>query len=268
MSGPDHVMHVLDKGHGRPLIFLHGWSSHGGYFAPQVESLGSSYRLVIPDLPGHRNSWAPLNELSIRKLAEDLHALIETRKLMNAILIGWSMGAMVAFEYIAQYGSDQIGGLVIEDMTVKITNEPGWRFGIRNGFDAAQSETAVEAMRNDWIAYSQNTMPRLFARGRIPDARTGDWIAHEIMNNDGQAMAALWSSMARQDFRSLLPQLALPVLVLHGGESQLYEPAVGQWLAANIAGARRYCFDNAGHTPHLEVPEDYNRALTSFITSL
>ncbi|MCW0235331.1 MAG: alpha/beta hydrolase [Ferrovibrio sp.] len=268
MSGPDSVMHVFDKGSGRPLIFLHGWASHGGYFAPQVEALTRDFRLVIPDLPGHRRSWAPLNELSIARLATGLRSLIVEHRLDKPILIGWSMGAMVAFDYIAQFGTERIGGLVIEDMTVKITNEPGWRFGIRNGFDTAQSAAAVTAMREDWACYSQNAMPRLFARGRIPDAQLGSWVAAEIARNDGLAMAALWQSMAEQDYRPLLPQLALPVLVLHGGESQLYESAVGQWMAANIAGARRCCFDNAGHSPHLEVPAAYNRALTDFITSL
>lgn len=261
-------MHVFDKGQGRPLVFLHGWSSHGGYFNPQVEAFGNSNRLVIPDLPGHRNSWAPLNELSISRLAGDLNALISDKNLQGAILIGWSMGAMVALDYITQFGTEQIGGLVIEDMTVKITNEPGWRFGIRNGFDAAQSEAAVAAMRSDWAAYSQNAAPRLFSRSRPADAKSTAWISAEITRNDGQAMATLWQSMAAQDYRALLPRLALPVLILHGGESQLYEPAVGQWIAANITGARRYCFDNAGHAPHLEVPEAYNRALSEFITSV
>ncbi len=261
-------MHVFDTGRGRPLIFLHGWSSHGGYFAPQIEALRDDYRLLIPDLPGHRHSWAPPGDLSISYLATALHRLIMAQQLDRPILIGWSMGAMVALDCIARFGSQAIGGLVIEDMTVKITNEPGWRFGIRNGFDEAQSAAAVAAMREDWACYSQNAMPRLFARGRIPDAKLGSWIAAEIARNDGSAMAALWQSMAAQDYRSLLPQLDLPVLVMHGGESQLYEAAVGQWIAANIAGARRCCFDNAGHSPHLEVPGAYNQALGEFITSL
>lgn len=261
-------MHVLDQGQGRPLIFLHGWSSHGGYFAPQVEAFGGSHRLVIPDLPGHRNSWAPLSELTISNLAGELNSLINGKALQGAVLIGWSMGAMVALDYIAQFGTEQISGMVIEDMTVKITNEPAWRFGIRNGFDAAQSEAAVAAMRDDWTTYSQNAAPRLFSRTHPTDAKSTAWISSEIARNDGQAMATLWQSMAAQDYRGLLPRLALPVLILHGGESQLYEAAVGQWIAANIVGARRFCFDNAGHAPHLEVPDAYNAALRDFITSL
>lgn len=265
---PNGTMYVAETGSGRPLIFLHGWSSHGDYFGPQVEALARDFRLLMPDLPGHRRSPAPANGLSIPALATDLHKLIMARGLENPVLVGWSMGAMVALDYIAQFGSAGLAGLVIEDMTVKITNESGWRFGIRNGFDAAQSAAAVTAMREDWAGYSQNAMPRLFARSYMPEAELGDWISAEIASNDGHAMAALWQSMADQDYRALLPTLALPVLILHGGESQLYEPAVSQWMAANIAGARRCCFDNAGHSPHLEVPKAYNRALVDFITSL
>ncbi len=261
-------MHVAETGSGRPLIFLHGWSSHGGYFGPQVAALARDFRLFMPDLPGHRHSPAGPDALSIPSLATELHRLITTRELEKPVLIGWSMGAMVALDYIAQFGSDGLSGLVIEDMTVKITNESGWRFGIRNGFDAAQSAAAVAAMRENWSGYSQTAMPRLFARSYTPEAALGEWIAAEITHNDGAAMAALWQSMAEQDYRTLLPTLALPVLILHGGESQLYEPAVSQWMAANIPGARRCCFDNAGHSPHLEVPEAYNSALVEFVSAL
>lgn len=262
------AMYVAETGRGRPLVFLHGWSSHGDYFGPQVETLACDFQLVMPDLPGHRHSPAMPDALSIPALAADLHKLIKARGLEKPVLIGWSMGAMVALDYISQFGSNDLAGLVIEDMTVKITNEPGWRFGIRNGFDSAQSTAAVTAMREDWAGYSQNAMPRLFARSYMPEAEFGDWISAEIARNDGAAMAALWQSMAEQDYRTLLPQLTLPVLILHGGESQLYEPAVSQWMAANIPGARRCCFDNAGHSPHLEVPAAYNRALVDFVASL
>ncbi|MFN3401563.1 MAG: alpha/beta fold hydrolase, partial [Ferrovibrio sp.] len=216
-------MHVAETGSGRPLIFLHGWSSHGDYFGPQVEALARDFRLIMPDLPGHRRSPATSDALGIPALAAELHKLIATRGLDKPVLIGWSMGAMVALDYIAQFGSDGLAGLVIEDMTVKITNESGWRFGIRNGFDAAQSAAAVAAMRENWVGYSQNAMPRLFARSYTPEAELGEWISAEIMRNDGAAMAALWQSMAEQDYRTLLPTLTLPVLILHGGESQLYE---------------------------------------------
>lgn len=261
-------MHVAETGQGRPLIFLHGWSSHGGYFAPQFSTLGDRFHLLVPDLPGHRRSIAAVADLTIPRLADALHGLIAARSLSNVILVGWSMGALVAFDYIARYGSAALSALVIEDMTAKIINDAEWRLGIRNGFDAMQSAAAIQSMQTDWPAYAQGTLPRLFARSHIPDHKLYQWVATEIAKNDGRIMATLWASMAEQDYRRLLPQLRLPVLLLHGGDSQLYEPAVSQWMAAAIPGARRLCLDRAGHTPHLEMPAEFNAALTNFVAAV
>ncbi len=261
-------MYVAEAGQGRPLILLHGWSSHGGYFAPQLEALRDRFHLFCPDLPGHRNSIAPLAELTIPRLADDLHRLITERSLRGAILLGWSMGAMVAFDYIARYGSAMLAGLVIEDMTVRIINDAEWRYGIRNDFDTTQSEAAIQAMQDDWLSYAQGSLPRLFSRRMPPDRDLLSWAAAEIAANDGRAMAALWQSMAAQDFRWLLPELRIPVLLLHGGDSQLYGREVHKWMAARIPDARRVCLERAGHAPHLECPDEFNAALTAFAASL
>lgn len=269
MSGREvFPMYVAEAGRGRTLILLHGWSSHGGYFSPQMEALSSHFHLLCPDLPGHRNSIAPLTELTIPRLADGLHHMIAERGIGNTVLVGWSMGAMVAFDYIARYGNAKLAGLVIEDMTPRIVNGGDWHYGIRNGFDAAQSKAAVQAMRADWSSYAQGSLPRLFARAEPPASDLYDWAAAEIAVNDGRAMAALWQSMAEQDFRWLLPKLNLPVLLLHGGDSQLYEPALHHWMEQQIPGAQRLCLEQAGHTPHLECPVAFNAALTAFAASL
>lgn len=265
MSAPESFpMFVAESGHGRPLILLHGWASHGGFFAPQMATLSDRFHLLCPDLPGHRNSPAPLPTLDIPRLADGLHQLISGRGLTGALLVGWSMGAMVAFDYIARYGQTALSGLVIEDMTARIVNDADWHLGIRNEFQAEHSAMAVQAMKADWAAYARNSLPKLFARSRSSRDSLVQWAEAEMLANDGLAMAALWTSMARQDFRWLLPQLGLPVLLLHGGDSQLYDPAVQRWMAEVIPGARRICIDQAGHTPHLEMPEAFNAALTAF----
>jgi pimeloyl-ACP methyl ester carboxylesterase len=266
----DRTMYVAESGlqNGRPLVFLHGWAAHGGYFAPQVAAFGEQHRILLPDLPGHRHSPATPADMTIPYLADQLHAMFNTHDLHGVVLVGWSMGAMVAFDYIGRYGSALLAGLVVEDMTPRIINDREWQFGIRNGFDQAQSEAAMQMMRADWGSYAHNALPHLFARDSRIDPALVRWIGEEMVRNDGMAMAALWGSMAQQDYRWLLPQLELPVLILHGSESQLYEPAVSQWLAANIAGARRLCLDGAGHSPHLEMPVVFNAALRDFLDRL
>ncbi|WP_409745256.1 alpha/beta fold hydrolase [Ferrovibrio sp.] len=263
-------MYVAESGieNGRPLVFLHGWAAHGGYFVPQTVAFGARHRILLPDLPGHRHSPAASADLTIPHLADQLHAMFGTHDLHGAVLVGWSMGAMVAFDYIARYGSAMLAGLVIEDMTPRILNDRDWQFGIRNSFDMVQSEAAMQMMRADWESYAHNALPHLFARDSRIDPALVKWVGEEMARNDGQTMAALWNSMAQQDYRWLMPQLELPVLILHGNESQLYDSAVSQWLGANIAGARRKCLDAAGHSPHLEMPDLYNACLAEFLACL
>jgi len=261
-------MYVAEAGSGRPLIFLHGWSCHGGFFAPQVDALRPHFQLLLPDLPGHRLSPCPTGDLSIPHLADALHDHVTGRGLRDAVLVGWSMGALVAFEYIARYGSDALAGLVIEDMTVRIVNGDDWHLGIRNGFDMDQSNAAVLAMQADWPAYANASLPRLFARAGCRDATVYDWAGTEIRNNDAGAMAALWTSMAACDYRQLMPELKIPALILHGEDSQLYDPAVSLWLERTIPDARRHAIAEAGHAPHLEQPAAYNAAVAAFARQL
>lgn len=259
------MMHVDETGRGRPLIFLHGWSCHGGFFAPQAAAFGQDHHVLLPDLPGHRHSPCPTGALSIPLLADALHDLIESRRLQDAVLVGWSMGALVAFDYIARHGTAALGGLVIEDMTPRIVNDDDWSLGIRGGFDTGQSVAAVLAMQADWPGYARGFLPRLFARAGGTSPALGAWAGTEIANNAAGAMAALWASMSERDYRWLMPKLDLPVLVLHGEDSQLYDPAVSRWLETTIPGARRHGIAGAGHAPHLEQPGDYNAALGAFI---
>ena len=47
----------------RPIVFLHGWACHGSYFAPQLKGLSDRFRIVAPDLRGHRFSHRPGDQI-------------------------------------------------------------------------------------------------------------------------------------------------------------------------------------------------------------
>lgn len=256
-------MFCRDIGSGPPLVFLHGWSCHGGFFGPQQTALADRFRLLLPDLPGHGATAAGANP-GIPALADALHELLHGLRLHRPVLIGWSMGAMVAFDYLQRYGQQDVAGLVIEDMTARLQTGPDWHLGLGGNFDAAQNTAVLAAMRADWASHSAAFLPHLFARNRQPDAALLRWISGEIARNDIQAMAALWASMAEQDFRSLLPQLNLPCLIIHGGESQLYAPDVSIWMEQTLPQAKRLCLAQSGHMPHLEQPDAFNTALAQF----
>uniref|UniRef100_UPI0013CFD02A alpha/beta fold hydrolase n=1 Tax=Acinetobacter baumannii TaxID=470 RepID=UPI0013CFD02A len=50
---------IHEAGHGRPLVFLHGWSANGAFFVEQEGLAARGFRTIAPDLPGHGSKAEP-----------------------------------------------------------------------------------------------------------------------------------------------------------------------------------------------------------------
>lgn len=255
--------HCLDIGRGRPLVLLHGWAAHAGFFAPQAALAWSGFRVLAPDLPGH-GSNRDAAARTLGDLADAVARLIDRHRLTDVVLVGWSLGAAVAFDYVGRHGCGQLGGLVVLDMAPRILNDADWSLGIAGAFDDRINAAALTAMAADWPAYAARFLPRLFARGREPDAALAAWARAQLANNDAAVMTGLWRSLSAADHRPVLERISVPTLVVNGRQSRIYQPATSDWLAARISGARRLTIEDAGHSPQLEQPFAVNRALAAF----
>ncbi len=253
---------------GPPIVLLHGWACHGGYFAPQFEELAGRFRLIAPDLRGHRHSHFTGDAPDLATLADDLKALLDQLDLRAPVLVGWSMGALVAFELIRRQGSGGLAGLVVIDMTPRVVNDAGWDLGLLGGYGPTQAERAAHLMRQDWPIWIETFLPSVFAAGRAPAPALLDWVAREMRACDPDAMAALWRATADADYRALLPEIALPSLIVRGAESRLYGPATAAYLKQAIPAAELATIAGAGHAPHLEQPAAFNRLLAEFVDGI
>ncbi|MDP2406795.1 MAG: alpha/beta hydrolase, partial [Hydrogenophaga sp.] len=89
-------------GSGPTVLMLHGIGGGHLAFAPQVETLAQAgYRAVAWDMPGYGRS-APIEPYTFKALAQSCIDLIDALRCENVILLGHSMGGMVAQEVIAR----------------------------------------------------------------------------------------------------------------------------------------------------------------------
>jgi pimeloyl-ACP methyl ester carboxylesterase len=262
----DALIDFQDSGSGRPLLFVHGWGAHAGFFREQAR-LADGMRVVIPDLPGHGRSPRPARgSLSVERLARDLGRLLDRLDLRDVVAVGWSMGAMVLWRALLDGAAGRCAALVTIDMSPRITNAPDWPLGLLDGQTNGAIPLAVAAMRQNWPGFAHRVARRMLAADARP--ALGDWVARQFAANDPDAMAELWDSLARQDFRNELGRIGLPTLVVHGTDSLLYAPATAEFLTAALADARRLAVPGAGHAPHLEKPGVFNDALIAFAAGL
>lgn len=259
------AMAVRVSGSGDPLLLVHGWAAHGGFFDGLADALSDSFSIIVPDLRGHGATGRGKGPLTMARLADDLHALLRVLDLRNAVAVGWSMGAMVLWSMIGRHGADRLAGLVTIDMSPRILNDADWTLGMQTGLDRTASAQIETAMRTGWPAYAAAFAPRMFARpenGQLPDILP--WAVDQMAGNDADAMAELWGAMAETDCRDTLAGIRIPALVTYGALSQAYSPETSRHLAAAMPDARLKGFARSGHAPHLEEPDAFARAITDF----
>ena len=102
----DLSLHYLTRGHGEPLLLIHGLGSSGADWAFQAPALEDRFRLIVPDLRGSGHSTATPGHYSIDEFASDLWALLDSLGLSRPSIVGFSLGGAVALEMALQRPED------------------------------------------------------------------------------------------------------------------------------------------------------------------
>lgn len=254
-----------EAGVGTPIVLVHGWAANGAFFSDLATELAKSHRTYTLTLRGHPGSEAGQAPLTIETLADDIVHFFDTLDLRNAHALGWSMGAMALWAAAPRIVS-RLSGLIIEDMGPRMINDETWAHGISSGYGAANVPATVSEIEADWPSYVGRFAPRLFAasmREACPELEA--WAAGEMAKADAHAMASFWASMASQDFRAALARISTPMLVIHGGDSQVYDDGATAFVAHTAPNAKRVVIPGAGHVPHLEAPDDFLNQIEAFV---
>ncbi len=253
-------------GAGRTFVFLHGLGVPSALFDPLCDQLPGDWRVIRPDFRGHGGSAGAPAPRGLDDLADDVADLLTAKALDDVVIVGWSMGAMVAWEYLLRHGAARTAGLVCIDMTAKLANDATWRLGLRDGRDLAAVEAVADGLVADWPVFSDGLATAL--------APMGDEAARDALSartralaadNAPETLAALWRSMARKDFRNTLQRITTPTLVAYGAKSTFYARETSEDVASRLANARLVEFPEAGHAPHLDDPNAFAAALKAFV---
>lgn len=243
---------------GAPVILLHGWTMTGAIWAPVARLLTAP--CLAPDLPDHggTSGYAPSVAGGVAQLGD----LIADRGIENATLVGWSLGALIGWSYLAR-GGRGIARMVSLDMSPCPLPAPGWDFPMR-GQSSGKALRGGQRFRQDWPSAARAISQQMFARPEGAPALSSAEAERIIRAQDPDAMARFWESLVAMDLRADLAALSTPLLALHGAESRVYRPATGDWIARHARHAEARVLEACGHAPNLEDPESTAAAIANF----
>ncbi len=247
-----------DEGQGIPLVFLHAFPLSKAMWAPQVEGLKSSHRVITLDLRGHGESDTRLWNFTLDDYAADVIGLLDHLNLSQAVCIGLSMGGYILFSLYRNY-SDRIQAMILADTRAQADSEEG---------KAGRQAMAQVANKKGANAIANLMLPKLLALSTIQQhPNMVEQVREMILQAPSSGIISdLMAMAARPDSTDLLPMISCPTLIIVGENDVATPVAESQYMADRIQGSTMVKIPEAGHLSNFEQPENFNQALQSFLT--
>jgi pimeloyl-ACP methyl ester carboxylesterase len=253
------TIHYIEKGHGTPIVLLHGFPLDGRMWASQIESLSASHRVIAPDFRGFGQS-PPAGPFTMESLADDVHTLAQQLKATPFVLAGLSMGGYVALAYARKYPAD-LRGLILLDTKAEADTAEG-----REG-----RGKMIQLVREKGSAAVGDAMqPKLLP----PDAiKSKPQVVKKLRQmTDGTPAITIEHALAamrdRPDQTDLLASIAVLTLVITGDADGITPPAVCEAMQRKISKSQLTIIKGAGHMTTMEQPEQVNAAIGRFLSQL
>jgi pimeloyl-ACP methyl ester carboxylesterase len=253
---------------GRTVMLFHGMNFGGFYFAGPIEVLRKEgFRVVVPDQIGFGRSSKPIIPYNFHDMALNSRKLLQSLGIAKVTIVGHSMGGMLSARFAASF-PDITERAVIYD-PIGLTDpryERPWRTA-----DDAYKATMAQTNDQRWQGFYANIQRYFPSPGawkpeyekyvRILYAPTlsGDWPRLAMVRSIYQQM--LYLDPVVYDW----PKIKEKTLVIGGEKDGQDFPKLARHIADSIPGAELVIIPNAGHVPHLEVPDLFYPPLLKFL---
>ena len=248
------------SGKAEAVLFLHGVGGAGRAWAWQVASFAAAgFAPQAPDLPGY-GGRPPIPSIDIEALAADVEAFIAQHNLRRPVLVGHSMGGMVA-QTMLRRRPQAYAAAVFAATSPAFGNADGdfQRKFIADRLaplDAGKTMAELAAAMVD----------RMLGPRPDPAARA---LAIEVMGDvPAETYRAAVRSLTTFNERANLARIAIPVLCIAGEVDLSAPPSVLERMAGKIPGARYVCLPGVGHLANLEAPQAFDAAIFKFLAGI
>ena len=253
---------------GQVVTFSHGWPLSSDSWESQMLFLASQgYRVVAHDRRGHGRSSQPWDGNDMDHYADDLASVIETLKLKDVTLVGFSTGGGEVARYIGRHGTSRVKKAVlvsaVTPLMLKTESNPGGLplavfDGIRKASLQNRSQLYLDIASGPFYGYNRtNAQP---SQGLIQSF----WV--QGMQGGHKNTYDSIAAFSATDFRPDLKRFNIPTLVIHGDDDQIVPiDAAGKAAASQIKGAKLIVYPGAPHGLTDTHKDRLNQDLLDFI---
>jgi 3-oxoadipate enol-lactonase len=245
-------------GAGPPVVWIQGLNADHTPWLSQVLAFRDEYDCIALDNRDVGRSGRANAPYTIAEMADDVRAVLDDAGVLDAHVVGLSMGGTIAQELALRY--------------------PEWVRSLVLVSTFARPDARLTAVMEAWRAIYPRLGPSDFARQSWPWLFSWRYFerSHALRNlqryadqsphpQEPEAFVRQIDAGLGQDRRERLGALHVPTLVISGAEDALVPAYLGRELADHIPGARYALIHGVGHSLNLEGRSEFNRLVRDFL---
>jgi pyruvate dehydrogenase E2 component (dihydrolipoamide acetyltransferase) len=232
-----------------PVVLIHGFGGDSDSWLFNIDELAKSHPVYALDLPGHGKSTKSLATGDLGELAQSVADLLDDVGAAKAHLVGHSLGAAVAFETLRK-SPGRVASLV---GIAPIGLDDKVNAAFVDGFIAAEKRKDVKAALQLLLADPDQVSTQMIEGVQRFKRLEG---AKEALR--AIADANLPSGRQTADFRGLIAEDRVPLMIVWGERDAILDPAAARGLPSSVEVVR---VEGAGHMPHMEASSTVNERL-------
>jgi 3-oxoadipate enol-lactonase len=246
-------MHALSRPGREPaVIFIHGFCQSSAYWAPTLELLArQGIRGYAPDLPGFAGSAKENGPFTMPALADAVAAQLSAWGLGQVILVGGSMGGVVAQHLVLRHPVRVQRLLLVATGAITANETVALEKADAMAAAAWNEETVTPVV--DGFFYKKPSPEKVAEYRRIA-----------LSASQPAAVAAARSNAVNRTLDQL-GGIRVPTLIVQGRHDRARTPEHGAEMQRRIAGSRLEVIEEAGHTPQLEQPDAFHAVALPFL---
>jgi pimeloyl-ACP methyl ester carboxylesterase len=236
-----------------PVICVHGYTSSAEAFNALARRLGDRGHIIAMDVRGHGESaWSPDGAYQYADQMSDLAVLVDQLGIERFVLIGTSMGGVIAMAYAARH-ADRLRGLVLNDIGPEVEAGSSRITGL------VRSRPADFASLDEAMEYRRQTSPitagrpledqRETALGVLRQRPDGRWAWKMDPAYIEQRIAR--GAPARPPLWPALEMLPCPTLVIWGTDSDVLSKTQAKRMVEALPKGELVAVPGVGHAPTL-----------------
>jgi pimeloyl-ACP methyl ester carboxylesterase len=257
---------------GHTVVVFHGNNFAGLYFGAIIDALRKEgFRIVVPDQIGYGRSSKPIIPYSFNDMARNVRAILQSLKIDKVMVIGHSMGGMLAARFTTQYPA-LVERLVVYNpigLTDPRFDRPAGNIDEAYKANLGATFQSVRSSLMRYVAHNERAWNEEFekyARMRYSWTLGGDWPRLAMVQ--ALTSAVIYNDPVIYDW----PQINVPTLAFGGaedvlpGSAKVFQERM-KLLADSIpnGNGKLHLIPGLGHVPHLESLDKTMPPLVAFL---